>query len=175
MRDSLDLGMLWAAAGAGDLAANVPAEERSAQADVRIAVARDAAFCFVYETNLELLAAAGAELVEFSPLADSTLPAGIAGIYLPGGYPEVHAPALSANSAMKEAVRAAVESGMPVYAECGGFIYLTAGIADSSGVPDPQRSFAGVFPVTTTMLEQEKSPWLPGDKAPGRLHPRQQR
>ena len=156
MRDSLDLGLLWAAAGAGDLVAAVPERARCA-GKVRIAVARDAAFCFAYETNLELLAAAGAELVEFSPLADSALPAGIAGMYLPGGYPEVHAPVLAANSAMKEAVRAAVESGMPVYAECGGFIYLTAGMADSSGGPDPQRRFAGVFPVTTTMLEKRKA------------------
>ncbi|MBP1728753.1 MAG: cbiA, partial [Deltaproteobacteria bacterium] len=73
------------------------------------------------------------------------------------GYPEVHAPELAANSAMKEAVRAAVESGMPVYAECGGFIYLTAGMADSSGGTDPQRRFAGVFPVTTTLLEKRKA------------------
>jgi cobyrinic acid a,c-diamide synthase len=156
MRDSLDLGMLWAAAGSGDLV-EAPAEGTPKQGAIRIAVARDAAFCFVYETNLQLLAAAGAELVGFSPLVDSTLPTGIAGIYLPGGYPEVHALALSANSTMKTAIHAAVESGMPVYAECGGFIYLSAGIADSSGEPDPQRSLAGIFPVNTTMLAKRKA------------------
>lgn len=155
IRGSVDLGMLWAAAGAGDLVETVP--QRALKTDVRIAVARDAAFCFVYETNLQLLAAAGAELVEFSPLADSVLPAKIAGIYLPGGYPEAHAQELSANSTMKEAMRSAIESGTPVYAECGGFIYLSSGVADISGNPDSQRSFTGVFPVLTTMLEQRKA------------------
>jgi len=156
IRSSVELGMLWAAAGAGNPAHSAPAAAPNKR-KVRIAVARDAAFCFVYETNLQLFAAAGAELVEFSPLADSTLPAGVAGIYLPGGYPETHAAALSANSTMKESIRAAVESGMPVYAECGGFIYLTAGISDSAGKPDPQRSFVGIFPVTATMLAQRKA------------------
>ncbi len=156
IRKSVDLGMLWAATGAGDLVASAPVRKSSVKG-VRIAVARDAAFCFVYETNLQLLAAAGAELVEFSPLNDSVLPKGTAGIYLPGGYPEVHAPALSANSAMKEAIRNAVEAGMPVYAECGGFIYLTAGFADTLGNPDPARSFVNIFPVITTMLKHRKA------------------
>lgn len=162
IRKSVDLGMLWAAAGAGDLGEfaepgkpgkpGKPGGKR-----VKIAVARDAAFCFVYETNLQQLAAAGAELIEFSPLADSALPKGIAGIYLPGGYPEAHAAALSANNAMKEAIRSAIEAGMPVYAECGGFIYLAAGMADGLGNPDPERSFVGIYPVITTMLKQRKT------------------
>jgi cobyrinic acid a,c-diamide synthase len=156
IRNSVDLGMLWAAAGAGDFVESA-AEPAPCSGDVRIAVAHDAAFCFIYETNRQLLAAAGAELVEFSPLADSSLPTGIAGIYLPGGYPEAYALELSGNSAMKEAVCNAIESGMPVYAECGGFIYLSAGIADTAGKPDPLRRFAGIFPVNTTMLEQRKA------------------
>ena len=56
---------------------------------------------------------------------------------------------------------------MPVYAECGGFIYLTAGIADSSGDAGPLKDFVGIFPVTTTMLQAKKGPWLPGDKTAG--------
>lgn len=156
IRGSVDLGMLWAAAGAGDLSASAP-EVAPAGSSVRIAVARDAAFCFIYETNLQLLAAAGAELVEFSPLADSGLPADVSGIYIPGGYPEVHVVELAANVAMKEAIRSAIESGMPVYAECGGFIYLTAGIADATGNADPLHSFTGIFPINTTMLSQRKA------------------
>jgi cobyrinic acid a,c-diamide synthase len=111
---------------------------------VRIAVARDAAFCFVYEDNLRLLRDAGAEIVEFSPLADSKLPEGIGGIYLPGGYPELFADTLAANSRMKEQIRAAIEGDMPAYAECGGFIYLT-------------DNFVGIFPVTTRMLPRRKA------------------
>jgi cobyrinic acid a,c-diamide synthase len=156
IRSSVDLGILWGAAGGGNTI-ETEAKPRSQKSDVRIAVARDAAFCFVYETNLQLLAAAGAELVEFSPLTGSALPPGIAGVYLPGGYPEAYARELSANTAMKDSIRNAVESGMPVYAECGGFIYLSAGVADISGNPDPERSFVGIFPVITTMLKQRKA------------------
>jgi cobyrinic acid a,c-diamide synthase len=154
--DSVDLGMLWAAAGGGDPMEPV-AEVAPGKTVARIAVARDAAFCFVYDTNLQLLAAAGAELVEFSPLVDSALPQGISGIYLPGGYPEAHALQLAANGAMKAAVRSAIEAGMPVYAECGGFIYLSSGVADSLGLADPLRRFVGIFPAETVMLERRKA------------------
>nr|WP_240731966.1 hypothetical protein [Geobacter sp. FeAm09] len=122
---------------------------------VRIAVARDAAFCFVYEDNLRLLREAGAEIVPFSPLADERLPADVQGIYLPGGYPELYAERLAANSAMKAAVGAAVEAGMPVYAECGGFIYLTRGMEDGEG--GPPADFVGVFPVRARMLPKRKA------------------
>ncbi|KAB0672207.1 cobyrinate a,c-diamide synthase [Oryzomonas sagensis] len=122
---------------------------------VRIAVARDAAFCFVYEDNLRLLREAGAEIVPFSPLAEARLPADIHGIYLPGGYPELHAGRLAANGAMKAAVRDAVEAGMPVYAECGGFIYLTRGMEAGEG--QPAVDFVGVFPVRARMLPKRKA------------------
>jgi len=111
---------------------------------VRIAVARDEAFCFMYQDNLRLLREAGAELVEFSPLTDTSLAEGIGGIYLPGGYPELFAEALAANKGMTKGIRAAIEAGMPVYAECGGFIYLTDG-------------FVGIFPVSTRMLPRRKA------------------
>lgn len=96
---------------------------------VRIAVARDKAFCFYYEDSLEALTEMGAELVSFSPLTDAALPEGIHGIYLGGGYPELYAEQLSENTAMRQALRLALEGGMPCIAECGGFMYLTRTIA----------------------------------------------
>jgi cobyrinic acid a,c-diamide synthase len=137
---------------------------------VRIAVARDEAFCFVYEDNLRLLREAGVEICEFSPMRDSSLPEGIGGIYLPGGYPELHADTLASNDSMKTAIREAIESGMPVYAECGGFIYLTRGQDIISPPPQPLspgervaeggvrgHEFVGIFPITTRMLPQRKA------------------
>jgi cobyrinic acid a,c-diamide synthase len=137
---------------------------KEGEARVRIAVARDRAFCFVYEDNLRLLREAGAEIVEFSPLDDAHLPQGIGGIYLPGGYPELFAETLSANRDMIEEITAAIESGMPVYAECGGFIYLSRGVRDIASPGDDSPSsckdlipLAGIFPVSTRMLPRRKA------------------
>lgn len=91
---------------------------------VRIAVARDKAFCFYYEDNLELLRQLGAELVPFSPLNDTALPEQIQGLYLGGGYPELYTGELAANETMRESIRSALEKGLPCIAECGGFMYL---------------------------------------------------
>jgi len=126
----------------------------STPARVKIAVARDAAFCFVYQDNLRLLLERGAELCYFSPLLDSALPPHISGIYLPGGYPELFAAKLAGNGSLKAGIRAAVEAGMPVYAECGGFIYLTGGVAADDNVVHP---FVGIFPVQTRMLPRRKA------------------
>jgi cobyrinic acid a,c-diamide synthase len=131
--------------------------EDGPQTPVRIAVARDAAFCFVYEDNLRLLRQAGAELVAFSPLADEGLPAGVSGIYLPGGYPELFAHALAANDLMKCAIRRAVVDGMTVYAECGGFIYLSQGVTVPDGPADTLQPFVGIYPVTARMLPRRKA------------------
>ena len=97
---------------------------------VRIGVARDKAFCFFYEDSLALLRKLGAELVDFSPLEDEALPENLQGLYLPGGYPELYAEALSQNEAMRESIRKAVTGGLPCIAECGGFMYLTEAIGD---------------------------------------------
>ncbi len=118
---------------------------------VRIAVARDEAFCFYYEDNLDLLRAAGAEVVPFSPLRDRALPAGACGIYLGGGYPELHAAALTANTALLAELRAAGRAGMPIYAECGGLMYLTQGITDQAGVRQPM---VGLLPGWTALNDR---------------------
>lgn len=117
---------------------------------IRIAVARDAAFCFCYPDNLRLLREAGAETVFFSPLDDGGLPPDIAGIYLPGGYPELHAERLSANVGMMKAIMSAIRADMPVYAECGGLIYLSEGLADAG-------DFVGAFPARSRMLPKRKA------------------
>ena len=99
---------------------------------VRIAVARDKAFCFYYEDSLEALTEMGAELIPFSPLTDKNLPENIQGLYLGGGYPELYLEQLGANTEMRQSIRQAMEKGLPCIAECGGFMYLTKSIA---GVP----------------------------------------
>ena len=109
----------------------------------RIAVARDEAFSFLYAETLDALQDAGAELCFFSPVHDTALPANIGGLYLPGGYPELYAGQLSENTAMRAAIRAAVESGLPTVAECGGFLYLGQALEDAEGVLHPM---AGVLP-----------------------------
>ncbi len=111
----------------------------------RIAVARDAAFCFYYEDALALLERLGAELAEFSPLEDAALPEGVHGLYLGGGYPELYAGRLAANGPMRTAIREAVAGGMPTVAECGGFLYLHRTLQDGDGRED--WPMAGVFPL----------------------------
>jgi len=111
-----------------DIEADIPVVERIA--DVRIAVARDKAFCFYYWDNLELLEELGATLILFSPLEDKELPK-CDGLYLGGGYPELYSERLSQNYAMRVSIRNAVRDGLPTVAECGGFMYLTDRIADS--------------------------------------------
>ncbi len=91
----------------------------------RVGLAKDAAFSFTYEANLVALRQMGAEPVAFSPLADAALPEGLDALYLPGGFPEVFEGELAANGAMAASVKAAVEGGLRVYAECGGMLYLS--------------------------------------------------
>ncbi|GAB4279276.1 MAG: cobyrinate a,c-diamide synthase [Methylomicrobium sp.] len=102
----------------------------------RIAIARDAAFSFIYPANLDCLQAMGAELRFFSPLTDTELPNADA-IYLPGGYPELHLRALADNRPMREALRTHHEAGKPIYAECGGFLYLLDSLEDQNGNAAP--------------------------------------
>ena len=115
----------------------------TASASVRIAVARDGAFCFTYAETLDALREAGAEPVFFSPVRDAALPEGVCGLYLPGGYPELYAQALSENKTMRASIREAVNAGLPTAAECGGFLYLGQSLEDTEGKSWPM---AGVLP-----------------------------
>jgi len=116
---------------------------------VRIGVARDAAFCFYYRDNLEALEAAGAELVEFSPLRDAQLPGWLDGLYLGGGYPEVHAERLTANERLRKEIRRRIEAGMPAYAECGGLVYLSQAVDG--------HKMCGLLPTEARMLPRRKA------------------
>jgi len=114
---------------------------------VRIGVAQDLAFCFYYPENLELLEAAGAELVKFSPMTDRVLP-DVDMLYLGGGYPELHGEALAGNGTMRTAIRQFAERGGTIYAECGGMMYLTQGIRDFAGT---SHEMVGLFPAEAVM------------------------
>lgn len=104
---------------------------------LRLAIARDQAFSFYYADNLDLLQANGFELVEWSPITDPHLPPDIQGLYFGGGFPEVFAAELSSNPAGRASVRAAIQAGIPTYAECGGLMYLCEAIVDFAGVAHP--------------------------------------
>lgn len=114
----------------------------------RIAIARDKAFCFYYRDNLDLLERMGAELVRFSPLSDTSLPEGIDGLYLGGGYPEVWAEELQENTSIKQDIRDRITQGLPAYAECGGLMYLS----DSIRLPEGSEfKMTGLIPGKSIM------------------------
>lgn len=121
----------------------LPMEPETPPARVRIAVAQDEAFCFTYAETLEAFRDAGAEVVFFSPLRDTALPGNIGGLYLPGGYPELHARELSGNTSLLREIKRKIESGLPTAAECGGFLYLGQSLTDAEGQSWPM---AGVLP-----------------------------
>ena len=121
----------------------LPEKAPQPPARVRIAVAQDEAFCFTYAETLEAFRDAGAEVVFFSPLRDTALPENIGGLYLPGGYPELHARELSENTSLLREIKRKIESGLPTAAECGGFLYLGQSLTDAEGQSWPM---AGVLP-----------------------------
>ena len=121
----------------------LPVQPETPPARVRIAVAQDEAFCFTYAETLEAFRDAGAEVVFFSPLRDTALPKNIGGLYLPGGYPELHARELSENTSLLREIKRKIESGLPTAAECGGFLYLGQSLTDAEGQSWPM---VGVLP-----------------------------
>jgi cobyrinic acid a,c-diamide synthase len=136
------------------------AEEKSAsmthqiKASVRIGVARDNAFCFYYPDNLELMEAAGSELAFFSPINDKQLPPDLDGLYLGGGYPELAADRLAANMDLRNQIRDKSQNGMPIYAECGGFMYLCEKLLDQNA---NRHSMVGCFPFRAQMHSRLKA------------------
>lgn len=102
-------------------------------AGLKVGIAMDDAFCFYYDDNLELLKRMGAEVIPFSPVKDASLPDGISALIFPGGYPELFAFELSTNSALTQDIQIKLADGMPVIAECGGYMYLTESIEEKSG------------------------------------------
>lgn len=131
-----------------EVIAQTPPRPSPYQGEAIIAVARDAAFNFIYEDNLDLLREAGAEIAFFSPMNDRTLPRGARAIYLCGGFPEIYAAELAANEPIRAEIRAAARAGVPIYAECGGLMYLTEEIVDGE-----KRAYAmaGLLPGRSVM------------------------
>lgn len=121
--------------------------------EIRIAVALDNAFSFYYQENLEILKEHGAEMIFFSPLKDKRLPPGIGGVYLGGGYPELYAKRLEANSSLRGEIKKLAREGLPIFAECGGLMYL----GDSIEARGKRFAMAGVFPFASRMLPKRKA------------------
>jgi cobyrinic acid a,c-diamide synthase len=138
MEETIDLDRLFAVVGADDAddieeIVFAGAAACSAEAKVRIAVAKDEAFNFIYADTITALEDAGAEIMYFSPLHDKTLPEDVCGMYLPGGYPELYGRQLSENSSMRSSILEAIKGGLPTIAECGGFLYLSTELEDAEG------------------------------------------
>jgi cobyrinic acid a,c-diamide synthase len=153
MEKTVDVeGLLRLAGGAGELKDDGEAAEGGAEAviaieahgteRIRIGIARDEAFCFYYQENIKLFESLGAEFVEFDPMRDEHLPKEIAGLMLGGGYPELYAERLSANGSLLREIKEAAAGGMPILAECGGFLYLHEELETKEGEVFPM---AGVI------------------------------
>ena len=126
----------------------IAAPVKSSDEPIRIAVARDKAFNFYYQDNLDLLTRFGAELVFWSPLQRDNLPENICGLYFGGGFPEVFAQQLAANKVLRRQLQQIIATGIPTYAECGGLMYLSEKLVDLEG---QTHSMVGTIPTTVTM------------------------
>jgi cobyrinic acid a,c-diamide synthase len=149
---TIDIPAIMAAAESAPALA-VPADDESVAAatTARIGVARDAAFNFYYDANIRWLRRWGAELVEFSPLADPALPVDVDGLYFGGGFPEVFAKGLAGNASFIASLRRVHQAGIPIYAECGGLMYLVQAIQDAAGARYPM---VGLLPGVCRLTER---------------------
>ncbi len=140
-----------------EMTSAAPQHNKPAQTELlplRVGIPKDNAFCFYYQDNLDLLEANGARLVFFSPLSDDSLPEGLDALYIGGGYPELFAQKLSEHTQLRRQIRESSMAGMPIYAECGGFMYLCEALIDLDGNRYPM---AGCFPFTTRMFSRLKA------------------
>jgi cobyrinic acid a,c-diamide synthase len=133
------------------LSVNQPRKQNVRYPGVRLAVAFDSAFNFYYQDNLDILEALGAKLCFFSPISDQKLPDRVDGLYLGGGFPELLAERLALNETLRREIKRAAQSGLPIYAECGGLIYLSKEVVDSKGISYPM---VGVLPVKCRITEK---------------------
>lgn len=151
--ESVDLDRVMVIAAAAPALTPLPLEDRQPPPpSVRIGVAQDRAFTFYYPENLEALRLAGAELVPFSPLAGEPLPAAINGLYIGGGFPEMFMAELEANASLRGEIQSSVNAGMPVYAECGGLMYL----ARSMSWEGRRHEMTGCLPCDIVMHEKPR-------------------
>ena len=128
-----------------------PQEGEPLALPLRLAVAHDAAFSFYYESSLAVLESLGATLVPFSPLKDASIPEHVSGLLIGGGFPEMFASDLAANASMRRSIREAADAGLPIYAECGGYMYLLEDLVDFDGKAHPM---CGVFPGRAAMTKK---------------------
>ena len=149
VEEHIDMTELLAATSQSPASGPVPAQPAAASGKrLRLAIARDTAFCFYYRENLEILTEAGFDPVFFSPLTDTALPQGTDAIYIGGGYPELYAAQLAANEPMKTVLRQWVAEDGLLYCECGGLMYMAEELADTEGRVFPMT---GVFPLHMAM------------------------
>lgn len=148
------VGRLFELAKSAPPMAFTDSKGESPRTDARVGVAWDTAFHFYYPDLFDELSTRGADIVYFSPIADDCLPADLNALYFGGGYPEEHAESLSANRGMVESIRRFARSGRPVYAECGGLMYLSQGIVTREGKAFPM---VGLLPQWTRMLDRKKT------------------
>ena len=171
----VDLDRVVAVAQGARPPSRPPGKRARPRPDLRIAVARDSAFCFYYPDDVAALQQAGAELVFFNALQDASLP-GADALLIGGGFPETQMAALAANRTLREQIRGAAEAGMPIYAECGGLMYLTRAIewrgqrhdmvgfvaADTVMHDKPQGRGLVVLEETDAMPWSQVTPAVPG-------------
>lgn len=150
VEEGLDIEAILELARSAEPVSLPMASRQAAQRATRIGVARDEAFSFYYAASLAELEAQGAEIVEFSPLHDACIP-NVDGLIIGGGFPEMFAGQLSGNVSMRTSISRAAAAGMPIYAECGGYMYLMKTLIDFDGV---EHEMAGIFPMRARMTEK---------------------